>query len=172
MPDGNYFVRVNGTVTSGDSTTPLSTASGSSTAFDIFTGGPSDSTCLENTWTPIRSVEDPNYKPIRVILPTLGSLTGSTQQSVFAQADISGTTGIIEFQVPKVDQLFDVRVPRSLPSHCHYGLIMPTLPVHIPRPYDGGSNQHRNGVQRWGPRACKDCLFAPCPTPITLGLQF
>ncbi|KAJ7926364.1 hypothetical protein B0H13DRAFT_1862400 [Mycena leptocephala] len=110
MPDGNYFVRVNGTVTKGDSTTPLSTASGSSTAFDISPSGPSDSTCLENTWTPIRSVEDPNYKPVRVILPTLGSLAGSTQQSVFVQADISGTAGILELQVPKVDQLFDIRV--------------------------------------------------------------
>ncbi|KAJ7710341.1 hypothetical protein B0H17DRAFT_1123500 [Mycena rosella] len=105
MPDGNYFVRVNGTVTNGDSTTPLSTASGSSTAFDIFPN--SESTCLQNTWTPIRSVEDPSYKPFRVVLPILGTLADSGQQSEFTQAEISVPNGIIEVQVPKVDQLFD-----------------------------------------------------------------
>jgi hypothetical protein len=43
---------------------------------------------------------------------------------------------------------------------------MPTVPVHALQ-YDGGSNQHRNGVQRRGPSACKDYLFEPCPPPMT-----
>ncbi|KAJ6491107.1 hypothetical protein C8R45DRAFT_1213176 [Mycena sanguinolenta] len=83
MPNGNYFVRVNGTVTNGDSTTPLSTASGSSPAFDIPFGGPADTSCLENTWTPVRSVEDPNYEPVRVILPEVGTLASSTSGGKF-----------------------------------------------------------------------------------------
>ncbi|KAJ6589512.1 hypothetical protein B0H19DRAFT_1367829 [Mycena capillaripes] len=63
--------------------------------------------CLANTWTPVRSVTDPNYKPVRVILPTLGSLAGSNQQVVYKQEEITGPQGLLEFQLDRVDQLFD-----------------------------------------------------------------
>ncbi|KAJ6544460.1 hypothetical protein B0H19DRAFT_1267720 [Mycena capillaripes] len=92
-PYGVYHARMNGTIYNGATSLSrkISTLSNSFTL----------TTILHNcgTSTPVRSLTDPAYSPLRL---TVGSGNG-----LVAQADLSGPTGGISINVARVDARFD-----------------------------------------------------------------
>ncbi|KAJ7112504.1 hypothetical protein C8R44DRAFT_797437 [Mycena epipterygia] len=95
-PAGTYYVRMNGTIYSG-ATRLSSTTATSTTAFN-FTGPP-NSTCNTPVWTPVRSLTDPNYSPLRLATPAGGDM--------FTQADLENFPQSIPGTLATVDALFD-----------------------------------------------------------------
>ncbi|KAJ7200358.1 hypothetical protein GGX14DRAFT_400709 [Mycena pura] len=79
-PEGNYHVRVNGSVffvssdfsTGETNTTFLSNTTLRSKTFILSSGKPF--ACTTPTWTPVASVADPNYYPLRLATPNGGDM--------------------------------------------------------------------------------------------------
>ncbi|KAJ6592430.1 hypothetical protein B0H19DRAFT_1055155 [Mycena capillaripes] len=80
-PWGFYHARMNGTIYSG--TTALSATTALSNKFNLAA---STKNCTAGTWTPVRSLTDPAYSPLRIVLPMDGD--------VMTQSSLSGPVGI------------------------------------------------------------------------------
>jgi len=96
-PAGVYHVRMNGTIFNGN--TKLSTTSANSNSFSLDA---SDDPCAAGTFTPVSSLTDPAYRPLR-FTPQLGG-----DVSVLTQAEITGPSASISFTLDRVDVLFEM----------------------------------------------------------------
>ncbi|KAJ6576821.1 hypothetical protein B0H10DRAFT_2236195 [Mycena sp. CBHHK59/15] len=94
MPAGLYHVRINGTIWTG--ATQIGTTTALSNTIN-FTGIALDP-CHPVTWTPVRSVTDPGYTPLRITSPVGGSLIVPTE---------TVTAGVVVGTLTKVDLTFD-----------------------------------------------------------------
>jgi hypothetical protein len=73
--------------------------------------------CDAGTFTPITSLADAAYGPIRLLI---SSANGSL---IFTQSELSGPTGWIEIFWSRIDTLFDVRI-RQTPEY-----VVPNWPI-------------------------------------------
>ncbi|KAJ7896863.1 hypothetical protein B0H13DRAFT_1884931 [Mycena leptocephala] len=81
MPVGSYHVRMNGTVWNGSSDLGTKTTTRSNTF--TFNGSDLPGLCGNIPWTPVRSVTDPTYNPLRIITPIGGSSIANGLVSTF-----------------------------------------------------------------------------------------
>jgi hypothetical protein len=85
---------MNGTVWNGSSDLGTKTTTRSNTF--TFNGSDLPGLCGNIPWTPVRSVTDPAYNPLRIITPIGGSSIVQTNLGISAKTE-------------KIDLLFDVR---------------------------------------------------------------
>ncbi|KAJ7722433.1 hypothetical protein DFH07DRAFT_856942 [Mycena maculata] len=96
-PAGDYHIRMNGTIYNGN--TPLSSVTTRSSTMNITIGD--EFQCnTPAAFTPVRSLSDAGYSPVRVVLPVAGD--------VFVQTQLTGVLGLVGGTVAVVDGLFDV----------------------------------------------------------------
>ncbi|KAJ7860222.1 hypothetical protein B0H14DRAFT_2745123 [Mycena olivaceomarginata] len=93
-PGGFYHGRLNGTVSSSNSMI--------SSLSNTFSINGSANPCDAGTFTPITSLADAAYGPIRLLI---SSANGSL---IFTQSELSGPTGWIEIFWSRIDTLFDL----------------------------------------------------------------
>ncbi|KAJ7652914.1 hypothetical protein B0H17DRAFT_1147254 [Mycena rosella] len=96
-PPGDYHVRMNGTIWSGITT--LSTTTARSNTFNVNTS--TSYPCNTPPWTPVRSVTDPGYSPLRITDPVGGDVEYQTNLNDGQLSSLS-----VEFTV--VDAFFDI----------------------------------------------------------------
>ncbi|KAJ7831994.1 hypothetical protein B0H13DRAFT_2112828 [Mycena leptocephala] len=102
-PGGPYHARMSGTIFNGR-TSLSSTTSALSNTFTVTT---SSLPCAVGTWTPVRSLTDPTYSPVRLTVVTFDGELFSAPKTVFTHADISGPKAGISFSLDRVNFLFD-----------------------------------------------------------------
>ncbi|KAJ6533416.1 hypothetical protein DFH09DRAFT_1284426 [Mycena vulgaris] len=105
VPAGTYHARVNGTIYNGD--TVLSSTSTLSTLSNTFSILDAGVPCSAGTFTPITSLQDPAYRPVRFTAP-IGA-------QVFTLASITGPSASLSITFGNVDVLFNaIEVPATM----------------------------------------------------------
>ncbi|KAJ6536040.1 hypothetical protein B0H19DRAFT_1079574 [Mycena capillaripes] len=97
MLPGSYHVRMNGTIWNGSTQLSTKPTTRSDTFVYTLPDDPLQTVCQTTTWTPVRSVTDPGYSPLRVTSPVGGTLVvpGKDGQNIVGE-------------IVKVDVTFDI----------------------------------------------------------------
>jgi hypothetical protein len=105
---------MNGTIWNGN--TQLSTVTARSNTFNFTASSEDQDPCHPLTWTPLRSLADPGYSPLRITSPPGGT--------VYSQADLGDSRsrifGTITGSITAIDTSFDVRSWCPIPMFVHY----------------------------------------------------
>ncbi|KAF7378413.1 BTB domain-containing protein [Mycena sanguinolenta] len=96
IPSGTYHARLTGTIYNGDSV--LSGNSSASALSNTFSIPDSGVPCSAGTFTPVTSVTDSAYSPVRITAPVGGG--------VLVQSSLTGPAGSFVIHVDAVDALF------------------------------------------------------------------
>ncbi|KAJ7902201.1 hypothetical protein B0H13DRAFT_2027112 [Mycena leptocephala] len=96
IPSGTYHARLTGTIYNGD--TILAGNSSASALSNTFSIPDSGVPCSAGTFTPVTSVTDPAYSPVRITAPVGGN--------VLVQSSITGPAGSFVIHVDAVDASF------------------------------------------------------------------
>ncbi|KAJ7053214.1 hypothetical protein C8F01DRAFT_1089851 [Mycena amicta] len=94
LAGGVYHARMNGTIDNGN--TLVSTTSALSNSFSLPDSGVP---CSAGTFTPITSLTDPSYRPVRFTTPKGGD--------VIVQSALIGPVAFLGLQVDPIDMLFE-----------------------------------------------------------------
>jgi len=104
-PAGNYQIRMNATIYAGNS--PLSTIVTRSQSFNISLANSYQ--CLAPAFTPVRSILDPAYSPLRLATPAGGAVF-SQNTLASESANITGTLYIVDgsFDTENINATLDL----------------------------------------------------------------